>query len=60
MVEGTAYHSILPRLQHDITVHKLLNSTLAVGQEAAQAQAATSAKSGPEHQDAQIQEVAVY
>jgi hypothetical protein len=55
VVEGTAHHGILAGLQHDVTVHELFDSPFTVGQEAAQAQAATTAKGGPEHQDAQVQ-----
>lgn len=59
VVEGTAHHGVLAGLQHHVTVDKLLDSSLAVGQQAAQAQAATAAEGGSENQDAQVQEVAV-
>lgn len=59
VVKGTAHHGILAGLQHHVTVHKLLDSSLAVGQQAAQAQAATAAEGGSENQDAQVQEMAV-
>lgn len=59
VVEGTAHHGVLAGLQHHVTVDKFFDSSLAVGQQAAQAQAATAAEGGSEHQDAQVEEVAV-
>lgn len=60
VVEGTAHHGVLAGLQHDVTVDELLDRTLAVRQETAQAQAAAAAKGRTEYQHAQVQEVAVH
>lgn len=59
MVKGAADHGILAGLQHDVAANKLLDRSLAVRQQAAQGQLATAPEGGPEHHDAQVQQVTV-
>ena len=59
VVEGAAEHSVLARLQHHVTAHKPPDRAPAVSQQATQRQAARGAVGRSEHQQAQIQQVAL-
>lgn len=59
VVEGAADDRVLPRLQHHVTTHKLLDGPLAVGQQTAQDQLVAAAERSAEHHDAEVQQVAV-
>lgn len=60
VVEGTAHDSVLARLQHDVAVDELLDSSFAVSHQSAQAQLVSTGEGGPENHDAQIQQVTVH
>lgn len=59
VIESTTQHSIFARLQHDVTAHKPPHGSPAVSEQAAHCQGARAVEGDPEHQQAQVQQVAL-
>lgn len=59
VIEGTTQHGVFARLQHDVAAHKPPHGSPAVSQQAAHGQGAGAVEGDPEHQQAQVQQVAL-
>lgn len=59
VIESAAQHGVFARLQHDVTAHKPPDGSPAVSEQAAHGQGAGAVEGDPEHQQAQVQQVAL-
>lgn len=59
VIESTTQHSVFARLQHDVAAHKPPHGSPAVSEQAAHGQGAGAVEGDPEHQQAQVQQVAL-